>query len=352
MQTGSPHCLFILCMALICASLPLQAPAVVHVETSYTLTRESVELPPGSIAAYEYALAEGSELVFRVQLARWRRDPLRIWLVDEHNYDRLLAGRRFDYISDGTGMIRRQGQIAYPVTKGSRYFAVLDNSMSNASRNLDVYAYALTNEPGPGDERIRLFYEAQIDALAQLIDLGDIGIQVRRCGQVNAYAVGSRVVICRELENFLSVIATPGVRRFILLHEISHSLIDSWGYRSIVRNQFLVDRLAAALFAAIDEDGSAESAAAWFSQDFSVRNEAIADEFAMSKARARRIARWLREDGDLDRIWTRRIVVPRIYTPGLEALATAPHLDEISRSRVRQELHERSTVAAGTNRGG
>jgi hypothetical protein len=321
--------------------------AAVDVEASTTLTRESLALPAGRVATYEYALEERSDLVFSVRLARWRRNPLRIWLVDEDNFSLLTAGENFDFLEAGTGMIRREAQIEFHVTEAGRYYVVLDNTLSNLQRDLDVYAYALNDEPSTADVATNSFYQIYFDALAHLIDVGDIQVQVRRCGQTNAYSIGSLVVICRELDNLLSATATPGVRLFVLLHEISHSLIAEWGYSSIVRNQFIVDRLAATLFALVDVTGSADAAALWFMDRFVRSDDSPFDEsLGMSRSRARHIAEWLQQDGDLERMWTRRIVVPRLCTTALEKLIDAEHLDERSRQQLTIELTQRQSVGA------
>jgi hypothetical protein len=77
-------------------------------------------------------------------------------------------------------------------------------------------------------------------------------------------------------------------------------------------------------------------------QNFSDPDESALDASLMlTRSRARRIAAWLQEEGELERIWTRRIVVPRIRTGALEALIDADHLDEISRRRIELELIER-----------
>jgi len=332
-------------VALAAASVFFDSFAAVDVEASVTLTRESLALPANSVATYEYVLEEGSDLVVSVRLARWRRDPLRIWLVDEGNFRRLEAGESFEFLEPGTGMIRREAQIEFRVAEAGRYYIVLDNSLSTLQRDLDVYAYARSEKPSPADVVARNFYQAYFDALADLMDIGDIQVQVRRCGQINAYSIGSLVVICRELDNILSATASPGVRLFVLLHEISHSLIAEWGYRSIVRNQFIVDRLAAALFAMVDVTSSADAAALWFANDFVGANNSPFDErLGMSRARARRIAAWLQEDGDLAQMWTRRIVVPRLCTTAIEKLVTAEHLDEQSRRQLTIELTERRSA--------
>jgi hypothetical protein len=316
--------------------------AAVDVEPSFGLTRESLDLPAEKIAAYEYELRAGSELVIGVRLEHWRRDPLRIWLVDARNYEKLLTGRAFDYFDSATGMIRREAQITFDVTDTGRYYVVLDNLQSTATRRMEVYAFVRTQMPGPADERTQSFYEAHYDALSDLIDMEGISVQVRRCGEANAYTIGSRVVICRELDNLLAATEMAGVRLFVLLHEIAHALIANWGYRSIVRDQIMVDRLAATLFTMLDEDDAAEKAARWFLRRASDRNDPMLDElFALSKSRARRIAASLREEGELNRFWTRRIVVPRIRTAALENLARAAHLDETSRRRLALELSER-----------
>jgi hypothetical protein len=313
----------------------------VEIENSVTLTREALSLPAGNVASYEYALEAGRELIFTVRLGRWRRHPLRIWLVDAVNYARLNAGEAFDYIASGTGMVRREARIAVEIEQSGRYFVILDNPFDSVAREVEVYAYVRGGAPSREDDRIRRFYQSNYVSLDALLELGDIRVEVRRCGRVNAFSIGSNIVICRELDNLLSAFSTPGVRRFVLLHEISHSLIDRWGYRSIARNQLIVDRLAAALFVVLDEDASTETTASWFLRDTLLPDDLVIEEFSISRARARRIARWLRADGHLDKRWMRRIVVPRFRTAALEDLASASHLDPASRRRIELELAER-----------
>ena len=51
---------------------------------------------------------------------------------------------------------------------------------------------------------------------------------------------------------------------------------------------------------------------------------------AFSEARANRIARWLSHEEDFDRLWTRRVVVPRLRTSALESLVRAARHSSLS----------------------
>ena len=314
------------------------ALASVTVENSVTLTREFLSLPAGSLASYEYRIEAESELVFNVRLGRWRRQSLRMWLVDADNYARLNSGSSFDYIAAGTGVVRREAQIAVEIAEGGTYHVILDNSAVSSIREIEVYAFARRETPDELDDRVREFYERHYASLSRLLDIDGIDIQVRRCGRVNAYSIGSTVVICREMDALLATFAEPGVRLFILLHEFAHSLINQWGYRSIVRDQYLADRLASTLFALLDDDGMLESTAQWFAGGFASANDVLAQEFEIKESRGRRIARWLRERGHLDRSWTRRIVVSRFRDEALQKLANRQFLNPAASRVIAEEI--------------
>jgi hypothetical protein len=330
--------------AILVVLLPLDCFASVKVEPSVVLTQETIEIAPEGFQFYEYELVAGSELVFTLDLFRWRREPLRLWLVDTINSERFRAGQPFDYIAQGTGSVEQAGRISYLAPATGRYYMVLDNSRSRRAKQLSVYAYARMPTLNDSEDRVQRLYRSYYDELDSLFEMGDIELEVRRCGRVNAYAVGPKIVICRELHETLSDNAVPGVELFVFLHEASHSLISRWGHQSINVNQIMVDRLAATMFRMIDDE-LALSIAAWFSDStslpYGLSQQAA---YVMSDARARRIASWLIAEERFDRKWSRRIVVPRMRTPALESLLDDEFLSERSREYIYRELSGRETL--------
>jgi len=330
------------CLAVAVATmLPFRTDATVVVEPSVPLTIESIEIAPKAMAFYHYELGAGDELVFSVDLFRWRHDPLRVWLLDELNYRRFAVGRSFQQIHNGTGAVERAGQVRFEPQTSGRYFIVLDNSQSKASKQLSAYAYVRTALPSDSDDRVRRLYEGYLDEVMAFFDISDIEIRIQRCGQANAYARGSVVVFCRELDDELTATAMPGARLFVLLHEISHCLISRWGYRSINVNPTMIDRLAAMLFKMIDAE-LAHQTAAWYAlraQPAADSNSAYASR--LPRARAHRIAEMLTDDELLNRGWLRRVVIPRLRTPALKSQLSDAVLSDRARTKIRRELSER-----------
>lgn len=319
----------------------------VVVERSQLLSREVVTLPAGSFSSYEYELAPQSELIFVIQTAQWRREALRVWLVNATNFERMSNGETFEYLQSGTGLVDREARISFAVPGADTYFLVLDNSASSSQREVDVYAYVRTDEESPSDERARQRYEAFYDRLSRLVDIDHIEVHVRRCGESNAFTVGSLIVICRELDDLLSENAPPGVPLFVFLHEISHNLIAKWGYRSIYADQRMVDRLAVTLFAMFDDEVLARQAAEWFADASHASRERFnLEAVSLRRSRSRRISSWLRNKQDLSRGWTRRIVVPKMSTSALEHFVEADHVHRRTRRSMQQELAERREPVA------
>jgi hypothetical protein len=155
------------------------------------------------------------------------------------------------------------------------------------------------------------------------------------------------IVICREFDELLADGTTSGVRLFVLMHEVAHQLLFTWGYRSIYRRQLTADRLAATLMELMDRKESATAAAQWFaSQALPIENPLDTVAFTMSPYRARKIAGWLESGEETDRGWTRRIILPRMQTPALESMADADELHLRTRERVEKELQIRAETGA------
>jgi hypothetical protein len=243
--------------------------------------------------------------------------------------------------------VERAGVINVPVASSRRYFMVLDNSRSTAAKALAVYAYARTPESNEAEAQIERQYQDYYEALDALVDMDGIRIDVRRCGQSNAFTIGSQIVICRELHDFLGARDARGLLEFIVLHEAAHSLISRWDRSWINANQIMVDRLAATLYRMIEGPDRAARTSAWLVDHASAPANLYAHSgLALTAPRARRIAAWLQADAGFQRGWTRRMVVPRMRTNALEALLESESLNERTREHARREIERRSATAA------
>jgi hypothetical protein len=226
------------------------------------------------------------------------------------------------------------------------YYVLVDNSGAKRPAELSVYSYAKTPHPSAADVRTRDIYEGLYRELGTLLDFDNVEIHVRRCGRVTAFSTPN-VVICTEFEELMSSGANPGVRLFVLMHEVAHSFLYSWGYRSTYRNQFMTDRLAATLIEMMDREELAAEAAEWFAENESFTAPSdVGAPFAISRQRAQRIANWLNDDEQLDLLWTKRIVFPRMHTAALEAIMERAELEPRTRSRIASELTKRREDAS------
>lgn len=325
----------------IAPGIPASGLGAVVVDPSITLTQESVLVSPHGRTHYAYLLTTGTELVFTLRFSRWGGEPLSVWLVDEPNYRRLSVGRAFSYYEQGSGLARRTAQLVFAVPRTGVYYVVLDNP-AESPRELAVYAYVNTSEPSAEDELTRRVYEGFYAELATLFELEEIDIVITRCGRVNAFSTPNRVVICKEFDEIMAAGPTPGLRLFVLMHETAHCFLYSWGYRSIYANQVLADRLAATLIELMDQEELAAHAARWFASNTSFTEGPLAQgALTIHRQRARRLAEWLNDDEQIDLLWTRRIVVPRMRSSALEAVMNRPGLEPGTRERIERELTRR-----------
>lgn len=337
-------------------ALPAGALSAVIVDPSITLTQEATRVEAREHLRYDYQLTANSELVFDFRTSRWRRDALRLWLLDEVSYRNWRSGRTFTSFSPSPFVTKRGGRLHFTAPRTGLYYVILDNREASSPKELSVYAYVNLPVASEEDEQTRRVYQSFYRELQRLLEFQEFDIRVTRCGQVNAYAM-TDVVICKELDELLMAGPTDGLRLFVLMHEIAHSFLFSWGYRTVYSDQVLTDRLAATLIEMMDRRRIAVEAAEWLQLNNSFTGLPGSDgDLAIGKARARRVAEWLIDEDQLDLLWTRRILFPRMHSAALSAIAEERNLEDRTRRRIERELMKRNdegqsgtAKAQGTN---
>ena len=120
--------------------------------------------------------------------------------------------------------------LQWQIEVDSKYFLVLDNTYANFIKKtvaVDVrYQKGLTPE-----EMARLAkpFESIRASIAQTFENADFNINVRPCGQSNAFSdhKTADITICSEIVSDLQ--KNPGALAATILHEYGHSLLNRWG---------------------------------------------------------------------------------------------------------------------------
>jgi hypothetical protein len=120
--------------------------------------------------------------------------------------------------------------LQWQVEVESKYFLVLDNTYANFIKKtvgVDVKYQKILNQQDVS--RLAAPFESIRSSIAGTFENADFNINVKPCGQSNAFSDQrtADITICSEIVSDLQ--RNPGVLAAILLHEYGHSLLNRWG---------------------------------------------------------------------------------------------------------------------------
>jgi Putative metallopeptidase len=320
----------------------LTPSSAVYLEPSQTLIRQTVQVPAGRVAAYDFTLEPGTTLSADFRVSGGANNQIKVWLVDAVNYQLLLAGKQFRYFTGTSGSVRNTAKYAFPVRQANIYYLVLDNRGAwLLPRNVQLYVYAKLPRPTPEQIEIQKQMNSMYYGLKSFFIFEDFRISIRHCGLENAFS-DPNITICMELIESLHDQNLDQAVPFVLFHELGHTLLRSWGQPGW-DNEDMADEFATAFLVLGKQQQMALRAAQWWASRTS-EQEALAklwldDRHSVSPQRARNIIHWLNQPDELVRRWL------RVLTPNMQTGTLQKMLDDadprIDKALVRGELAKR-----------
>lgn len=315
----------LLLMALLGATRSFAQEAHVYVEPSQTLVRETMSVAPGRVLEYRFSLVRGMTLVAEFQVQGGLDNRLDVGLVDLVNFQKYSAGQPFSVFRGTAGTIQNVAKYRFIIPDTSVYYLLLDNRRSFAfARNVRTYVYALSPSPTPASMNAERGLGSIYQLLKQAFVFPDIRISIRHCGLANAYS-NPDITFCTELLEDLVNQGLPQASTFVLLHELGHSLLRTWGY-PLWDNEDAADEFATMFLMMAKQPESAVAAGRWWASQASEAEARakvwVNDRHTLSPQRARNIMGWLNQGDELPRRW-QKFLVPNMQIEALKSLDQA-----------------------------
>jgi hypothetical protein len=346
----SPAAAAIALVAWILLAGQLASAQNVYVEPFETLLRSSYVVPAGKFQADRVALVSVGDFVVQARVDAGLETQFSMWLTDATNLERLKSGQKFSAFPGKTGHLENPAFVQIPRYEflnlaPGEYFLIVDNRAGTLfSQKISVLGYSVPQGPTEASRTMESFLRRFYDRMKKNFIFRDFQIEMKRCGRVNAYS-SPDMHLCLEMAQDTIGNKTPGVFNFILLHELSHSLLNLWG-NPAHRSEDIADEMATALLiiGGRPQDGR-EAAQWWRKQDTisaALQRPLFGDPHSPPGRRANSIEKWLDGGNEFARKW-HRFLIPHVTTEGLMAVAENPKpwadmegvRAEISRRKVR-----------------
>lgn len=167
------------------------------------------------------------------------------------------------------------------------------------------------------------FLETPVDLINSRYKVPKCTISVEPCGTANAYTKGNNIVICSELVADLFQSDTNEAIHPIILHEMSHFLLNAWGLPGY-DNEDIADEFAVILLG--DKSKPIEDFIKWLEKNDSVTEAAIqlynGDRHTISIQRARNMKLAFSNRKDLLKRWE-KLLTPYAKTTAMDSTSVA-----------------------------
>lgn len=329
-------------MILLGATPSLAQEALVYVEPSQALVRQTTSVAPGRVLEYRFSLVRGMTLVAEFQVQGGLDNRLDVRLLDLANFQKYSAGQPFSVFQGTAGTVQNGAKYRFIIPETTVYYLLLDNRRSFAfARNVRTYVYALS----PSATAASMNAQRVLGGVYQLLKQGfifpDIRILIRHCGFANASS-NPDITLCTELLEDLFDQGVPQATTWVLLHELGHSLLRTWGY-PLWDNEDAADEFATMFLMMAKQPESALAAARWWASQVSEADARaklwVNDRHTLSPQRARNIMTWLNRGDDVPRRW-QKFLVPNMQTEALRSLDQSSD-NWVDHTLVRAELARR-----------
>ncbi|DAB37928.1 MAG: hypothetical protein A2552_02870 [Sulfuricurvum sp. RIFOXYD2_FULL_44_160] len=327
------------------------AIADVYVQPAETILNENVKIKAGNYVYYKFTLNEEEQLKINILVNGGLNNIIDVRLVDMHNFQMYTSNQQYSYISSVSGSVQKTGNYDFIAPKTNIYYLILDNRKALfAFRNVDIKVVKISNNQTESSLNIQKEYENNYNGLKKIFTFNDFNINVKVCGFENAFS-NPDITMCIELIDSLKKQNLSKAINFVFLHEVSHSLLNIWGYPTY-DNEDVADELATVLtIMAGHEDVALEAAEYWseqLSKTSAISKLYIDDRHTISPQRARNIINWLNKKPELISRWV-NLLLPKMTNQSLKQIAknkniqkNNPFLQEIERRKLLKEWDNKS----------
>lgn len=185
------------------------------------------------------------------------------FVADEENLERFR--HHHSYQAEGVQKGVAPFAIRGTVRTSGKHYLVIDNSYALfVDKSVVVTVKIINTLPDSAVEHIKSTLENMYGSLKQNLVFPDFNINVRPCGQANAFSSLARgdIVLCTEMISRLA--NKPGALLGVLGHELGHTLLNLWGLPD-AGNEDIADEFASIVLLEKADGGKAiEEYAAYF----------------------------------------------------------------------------------------
>jgi hypothetical protein len=288
---------------------------------------------------------EGEAVGVQIEVNNGVYKDLSAYIVDAPNMSLARQNVRFQYLA---GEAKKVAPFHF-MTKVSAlgpHYLVLDNTYAALIDKHVVYPVASLRRLSAAQmEAVRAPLAQTYDALKQIFVFKDFNVQVKSCGQANAFSASGTgdVTLCTEIMDEMS--SKPGAMGAVLLHELGHTLLNLWG-QPTYSNEDVADQFAIMMLLRADSPKSRQAISEWIEWFANQDSRAQArymlthgDPHGLSVQRIRNIQGYLKDSGELMRRWN-NVLYPNMTEQALKSIAASPGRYD-SADAARRELTRR-----------
>lgn len=314
--------------------------AEVYVQPAETILDEHVKIGAGRYTYYKMTLNKDEQLKLNILVNGGSNNRIDVQLVNMQNFQMFKANKQYSYFVSVANSVQRTGNFDFIAPQTNIYYLILDNRKALLmARDVNLNVIKISNSPTQASKAIQKEYEDNYAGLKQLFTFSDFNINVKVCGFENAFS-NPDITMCIELIESLKKQNLSNAIDFVFLHEVSHSLLNIWGYPTY-DNEDVADELATTLsIMGGHENISLEAAEYWAEQSSTVSAISklyIDDRHTISPQRARNIIKWINNKPELLSRWL-RLLLPRMTNHVLQQYSKSanPEADNIITEEIKK----------------
>jgi hypothetical protein len=327
------------------------AIADVYVQAAETLVNENIKVGAGTYSYYRFSVNKDEQLKFKILVSGGSNNLIDVRLLDMQNFQKYAGNQQYSYFRSVGGSVQREGNFEFIAPKTDIYYLVLDNRMALLlARNIDLNVIKIANAPTQASLDIQKVYEDNYAHLKELFIFNDFNINIKTCGVENAFS-NPDITMCIELIDSLKKQNLSKAVNFVFFHEVSHSLLNTWGYPTN-DNEDVADEFATVLTIFSGHEDEALEAAQYWSEQSSkasaISKLYIDDRHTISPQRARNIINWLNRKPELLSRWI-NLLLPKMTNQSLIQITKNKNLQkdnpfsqEIERRKLLKEWDNKS----------
>jgi len=303
------------------------ADVIVAPQIVTTFPKQDVTVPALQFVIYSVGnLDQGEAVGVQIEVSNAVYNDLSAYVVDAGNMALARQNLPFRYLDGATKKIAPFRLMAKIDIAGPHY-VVLDNRFAQVINKKVVYQLAMVKHLSDQEiQKLKNPLEQGYSAMKKLFVFKDFNINVKSCGQVNAYSTTATgdVTLCSELLDQMS----GGTILAVFFHELGHTLLNLWGYPNF-GNEDDADQFATIMLLKSGDAGTQalyewiKSYAEHDSRAQARRMLVSGDTHSLSIQRIRNIQSWMANRADLMPRWN-TVLYPNMTDWALNGIVTKP----------------------------